>query len=209
MKITVAKSAGFCFGVQRAIDMALETVGNCAGKPVQMLGDIVHNERVVEQINRAGVQVIDSLERADPNGILVIRAHGTGPDTYEASRRRGLEIVDATCPLVTDIHEKARDLAKNGYPVIVIGDHDHDEVRGIAAQVPGTIVISGPEEVGRLPGGSAASASCASRRRKWKTCRRWLRRSWLSASTSISSTPSATPQRSIRRISMRCPSRTT
>lgn len=150
MKITVAKSAGFCFGVQRAIDMALETVGNCTGKPVQMLGDIVHNERVVEQINRAGVQVIDSLDSADPNGILLIRAHGTGPATYESARRRGLEIVDATCPLVTDIHEKARELAANGYPVIVIGDHDHDEVRGIAAQVPGSIIISGPDEVKKL-----------------------------------------------------------
>jgi len=147
MKITVARSAGFCFGVKRAIDMALDTAAHTQGRSVQMLGDIVHNERVVGQIDDAGVQVIQSLEESDPNGVLLVRAHGTGPQTYEQARARGMETVDATCPLVTDIHDKVRELAEEGYPVVVIGDHGHDEVRGIAAQVEGTMIISKPEEV--------------------------------------------------------------
>ncbi|HDS74090.1 MAG TPA: 4-hydroxy-3-methylbut-2-enyl diphosphate reductase [Firmicutes bacterium] len=150
MEIRVAKSAGFCFGVKRAIDIALDTATHSSGRTVQMLGDIVHNERVVEQIDEAGVKVIDNIEHADRNGVLLVRAHGTGPDTYADARKRGLDVVDATCPLVTDIHEKARELHEQGYPIIVIGDHGHDEVRGIAAQVPNAIVVATPDEVGKL-----------------------------------------------------------
>ncbi len=150
MKITVAKSAGFCFGVRRAIDMALDTTAKSSDRPVQMLGDIVHNEHVVEQINRAGVSVIDSIEDADPVGVLLIRAHGTGPATYAGAARLGLEVVDATCPLVKDIHRKAAQLHEQGYPVLIIGDHGHDEVAGIAAQVPDPLIISTPDEVSQL-----------------------------------------------------------
>ena len=148
MKISIAKSAGFCFGVKRAIDLALKTCQE-SSKSVQMLGHIVHNERVVEQIDKAGVKVIDAIEDAEP-GILMIRAHGTDPATYERARQQGLEIVDATCPLVKEIHEKARDLCEAGYPVVIIGDHGHDEVKGIAAQVSDATVISAPEEVDSL-----------------------------------------------------------
>ena len=148
MKISIAKSAGFCFGVKRAIDLALKTSSE-SDRPVQMLGHIVHNERVVEQIDQAGVQVIDTIEDAIP-GILMIRAHGAPPEIYARARERDLELVDATCPLVKEIHEKARSLHEQNYPVIVIGDHGHDEVKGIAAQVPDCTVIASPEEVSSL-----------------------------------------------------------
>jgi len=148
VKITVAESAGFCFGVRDAVAIALET-SRASGKPVQMLGHIVHNERVVNQLDKAGIKVLKSLDQAK-DGILLIRAHGAEPKTYEEAKARGLEIVDATCPLVTEIHEKVRELYAEGYPVIVIGDHGHDEVRGIAAQVPDTMVVSCPEEVAKL-----------------------------------------------------------
>lgn len=148
MKITVAESAGFCFGVRDAVAIALET-SRASGKPVQMLGHIVHNERVVNQLDKAGIKVLKSLDQAK-DGVLLIRAHGAEPKTYEEAKARGLEIVDATCPLVTEIHEKVRELYAEGYPVIVIGDHGHDEVRGIAAQVPDTMVVSCPEEVAKL-----------------------------------------------------------
>jgi len=148
VKITVAESAGFCFGVRDAVAIALET-SRASGKPVQMLGHIVHNERVVNQLDKAGIKVLKSLDQAK-DGVLLIRAHGAEPKTYEEAKARGLEIVDATCPLVTEIHEKVRELYAEGYPVIVIGDHGHDEVRGIAAQVPDTMVVSCPEEVAKL-----------------------------------------------------------
>jgi len=149
MKITVAKSAGFCFGVRNAVNIALETT-RASKKPVQMLGHIVHNERVVRQLDDAGIRVLDSLDQARRDGILLIRAHGAEPKTYEEARSLGMEIVDATCPLVTEIQEKVRELHAAGYPVLVIGDHGHDEVRGIAAQVPGAYVVSGPGEVAQL-----------------------------------------------------------
>jgi 4-hydroxy-3-methylbut-2-en-1-yl diphosphate reductase len=150
MKITVAKSAGFCFGVKRAIDMALDTAANVGARPVQMLGDIVHNEHVVQQIDEAGVQVTNNISTVDPDGVLLIRAHGTGPGTYEDAGERGLDVVDATCPLVTDIHERVRELHADGYPVIIIGDHHHDEVRGIAAQIPNPMIIAKPDEIASL-----------------------------------------------------------
>ena len=149
MRISVAGSAGFCFGVRDAVNIATETA-RASAKPVQMLGHIVHNERVVKQLDEAGIRVVDTLDAADADGILLIRAHGAEPKTYDQARRRGMEIVDATCPLVTEIHEKVHELHKAGYPVLVIGDHGHDEVRGIAAQVPETYVVSKPEEVAAL-----------------------------------------------------------
>lgn len=149
MKITKARSAGFCFGVRDAVAIALETA-RTTKKPVQMLGHIVHNERVVKQLDDAGINVLASLEGADRRGVLLIRAHGAEPKTYEEARELGIEIVDATCPLVTEIHEKVRELHERGYPVLVIGDHGHDEVKGIAAQVPDTYVVSKPEEVAKL-----------------------------------------------------------
>jgi len=114
-----------------------------------MLGDIVHNERVVAQLREAGIRVVKSLDEVD-EGVLLIRAHGAEHATYEEAKRRGLQIVDATCPLVKEIHERARELHSAGYPLLVIGDHGHDEVKGIAAQVPNAIVVSTPEEVRSL-----------------------------------------------------------
>ena len=149
VKITIAESAGFCFGVKRAIELAQATAAE-SDQPVQMLGHIVHNERVVEQVDKAGVKVIESIEAAQA-GILMIRAHGTGPRTYSSAEEHGLGVVDATCPLVTEIHGKVKELHEDGYPVMIIGDHGHDEVRGIAAQVPDAIIIASPDEVDTMP----------------------------------------------------------
>ncbi len=149
MKITVAPSAGFCFGVRDAVNMALETTAENADRPVQMLGHIVHNERVVEEIDDAGVKVLDNIEQADP-GVLMIRAHGTSPKIYDQANERGMDIVDATCPLVLDTHVKIRQLSDDGYPTLVIGDHGHDEVVGISAQVADARIVANPEEVDQL-----------------------------------------------------------
>lgn len=144
MEIHVARSAGFCFGVKRAVRMALEASKTEEG-PVYMLGDIVHNEHVVREISDAGIQVVDSLDEVT-SGTLLIRAHGARPDVYEAARKKGLKIIDATCSLVLEIHKIARQLQDDGYAIVVIGDHDHVEVVGIAGQVESAIIISSPEE---------------------------------------------------------------
>lgn len=148
MKINVAKSAGFCFGVKRAVRMALEAARNEEG-PVYMLGDIVHNEHVVRALNEAGIQVVDSLDQIE-SGTLLIRAHGTVPEIYESARKKRLKIIDATCTLVLEIHKFARQLHDQGDRVVVIGDHGHDEVIGIAGQVESAMIISSPEEAEKL-----------------------------------------------------------
>lgn len=144
MEIHVANSAGFCFGVKRAVRMALDAAKTEEG-PVYMLGDIVHNEHVIQKLSRAGIQVIDSLESVN-SGTLLIRAHGAVPEIYETARKKGLKIIDATCSLVLEIHKIARQLEEEGYTVVIIGDHGHDEVIGIAGQVQSAIIVSSPEE---------------------------------------------------------------
>lgn len=138
MKIVVAKSAGFCFGVKRAIDIALENA-KAAGS-VYMLGDIVHNENVVKNIERAGIKKIGKLN--NPRiGSLLIRAHGSSKKILEKAGRLGLKIIDATCPMVKEIHKIAIDMDKKGYKIIVIGDYKHDEVQGIVGQIKHKAIV--------------------------------------------------------------------
>ncbi len=148
MNIHVAKSAGFCFGVKRAVRLALEAARHEEG-PVYMLGDIVHNEQVVNELHEAGIQVVESLDQIE-QGTLLIRAHGAVPELYEAARKKGLHIIDATCKLVLEIHTFARQLQQEGYQVVVIGDHGHDEVIGIAGQVESALILSAPNEAEQI-----------------------------------------------------------
>jgi 4-hydroxy-3-methylbut-2-enyl diphosphate reductase len=132
MKINVAKSAGFCFGVKRAIDIALKTAS--FGKEVCMLGDIVHNEDVVKQISKAGIKKVSSLT-SGKGKTLLIRAHGASRSVLLKARRLGYKVVDATCIMVKEIHKIAKEMENKGFRVIIIGDQKHDEVLGIAGQL--------------------------------------------------------------------------
>lgn len=138
IKINLAKSAGFCFGVKRALKIALETIA--PGTEVCMLGDIVHNEDVVKQINKAGIKKITRLS-PQRNKILLIRAHGAPLATLKKAKRLGYKIVDATCPMVKEIHKKAQDMEQKGYKIIVIGDKKHDEVQGIVGQLKTKAIV--------------------------------------------------------------------
>jgi 4-hydroxy-3-methylbut-2-en-1-yl diphosphate reductase len=149
MIVNRADTAGACFGVKRAFDIAMKTAKS--EENVVMLGDIVHNEHVVRKIDEAGVKVMEDLEAVPEGSTLILRAHGAVPDIYGAAEARGLKIVDATCPMVFEIHDEVKQLAEQGYSIVVIGDHGHDEVVGIASQVPGTTVVSNPDEARLLP----------------------------------------------------------
>lgn len=139
LKINLAKSAGFCFGVKRALEIALKAAASNA--KVYMLGDIVHNETVVKEISKAGIKKILNLGHGR-NKFLLIRAHGASFDTFRRARRLGYRIVDATCPMVREIHKIAQEMEEKGYRIIVIGDKRHDEVHGIAGHLKKkTIVI--------------------------------------------------------------------
>ncbi|NQV30568.1 MAG: 4-hydroxy-3-methylbut-2-enyl diphosphate reductase [Candidatus Marinimicrobia bacterium] len=147
LKVRVAKDAGFCFGVRDAIEKARE-VAQQHGK-VYMLGDIVHNERVVGQLEHENVMVVNSLDEVKDAPVL-FRAHGTIPEIWEQAARKDLEVVDATCPLVHEIHSEIKKLHDEDRKLIIIGDHGHDEVVAIQAQVPESIVVSNIEEAENL-----------------------------------------------------------
>jgi 4-hydroxy-3-methylbut-2-enyl diphosphate reductase len=132
MKIRLAKSAGFCFGVKRALEIALKT--SLSGGKVYMLGDIVHNEAVVKRIENAGIKKVKHLGK-NKNATLLIRAHGASMNILDKASSLGYNIVDATCPMVKEIHRIAKEMEKKGYKIIVIGDKNHDEVRGIIGQL--------------------------------------------------------------------------
>ncbi|KPJ56317.1 MAG: hypothetical protein AMJ42_05485 [Deltaproteobacteria bacterium DG_8] len=138
MKITIAKSAGFCFGVRRALKIAFKTVR--LGAKVEMLGDIVHNEDVVREIEKTGIRKIKRLTKGNGK-VLLIRAHGASKRTLEKANNLGYKIVDATCPKVKDIHKIAIEMEQKGYSIIVIGDKKHDEVHGIIGQIKSKVLV--------------------------------------------------------------------
>ena len=148
MKVLLAKDAGYCFGVRDAVNLAYETAEK-EGE-VYMLGHIVHNENVVTELEKTGTKVIDDLNEVPDNKPILFRAHGTVPKVWDEAEKKGINIIDATCPLVTEIHEEVRKLAAENRRIIIIGDHGHDEVNGIMEQVQDSIVVSNPEEAKTL-----------------------------------------------------------
>ena len=148
MKILLAKDAGYCFGVRDAVNLAYET-SKKEGE-VFMLGDIVHNENVVKELEESGVKVVKHLNEVPDNKPILFRAHGTVPDIWKESKKRVMDVVDATCPLVTEIHEEVKKLDAEDRRIIIIGDHGHDEVNGIKEQVEDAFVVSSPKEAMKL-----------------------------------------------------------
>jgi len=146
--IEVAEGSGVCFGVQRALRLAEEALGR--GEPVYCLGPLIHNPQEMERLGKQGFRVIESLDEAAPPGILLVRSHGLGPDVVEQGRARGLEIVDATCPLVRRVQKIAVELAEQGYRVIVAGEDAHPEVRAILGHAPSASVVGSVEDLAAL-----------------------------------------------------------
>ena len=144
MKIFVAKDAGYCFGVRDAVNLAYNTAEKYGN--VYMLGDIVHNENVVKNLKKAGTKVVQLLKEVPDDKPVLFRAHGTATRVWQMAKEKNMNIIDATCPLVQEIHDEVSKLEKEGRKIIIIGDHGHDEVIGIASQVADPIVIENPAE---------------------------------------------------------------
>lgn len=132
MQVTLAKSAGFCFGVKRAVDKVYEEAEK-SGVPVYTFGPIIHNEEVVEDLEKKGVHAVDGIEELSgiPKGTMILRSHGVSRETYEAIQKEGFRIVDATCPFVLKIHRYVEEYSKKGYCIVIIGNNSHPEVEGI------------------------------------------------------------------------------
>ena len=148
MKILLAKDAGYCFGVRDAVNLAYDTAEQ--NGDVYMLGHIVHNENVVQDLDSAGAKVINSLDDVPEDKPILFRAHGTPVETWDDAYNKQINIVDATCPLVLEIHVEVKKLESEGRRIIIIGDHGHDEVVGIASQIKDAIIVSSPEEAQAL-----------------------------------------------------------
>lgn len=144
MEIILAKTAGFCFGVKRAVDTVYDQIGK--GGNIYTYGPIIHNEVVVSDLEAKGVKVINSLEELDciSGGTVVIRSHGVSREVIEKIESCGLNIVDATCPFVKKIHQIVAQDSANGHKIIVIGSKNHPEVVGIIGwcdeQNPATVI---------------------------------------------------------------------
>ena len=144
MKIFLARDAGYCFGVRDAVNLAYDTAE--AHGEVYMLGTIVHNERVIENLSNAGAKVVEMLDDVPEDKPILFRAHGTAPELWKKADKKKLNLIDATCPLVTEIHDEIKKLEEEGRRTIIIGDHGHDEVIAIAAQVSNPIIIANVDE---------------------------------------------------------------
>ncbi len=129
MRIDVVKNAGFCFGVKRAIRMASEAA-HSRPRPVYTLGPLIHNPQVVRKLADEGVVAVPSLSDVE-SGTVIVRSHGVDPRIVDEARRRGIEIVDATCPFVQNAQRYARLLGERGYLTVVVGEASHPEVQGI------------------------------------------------------------------------------
>jgi len=160
VKILVAKDAGYCFGVRDAVNLAKKSGEEY--ESVFMLGDIVHNEDVVDDLNKSGSVVVNNIDDIPEDKPVLFRAHGTDPKIWKDAQKKKLNIIDATCPLVTEIHKEIKILESENRRTIIIGDHNHDEVEGIAAQVSKPIVISNVKEaraLGRMKRAGVVSQS--------------------------------------------------
>ncbi len=147
-KIIIAKNAGFCFGVKRAIRMAFETSKDKDTGNIYTLGPIIHNPQIVDKLNEDGVYMVQSLEDVEC-GTLIIRSHGVTRQEKKEISEKELTVVDATCPFVKKAQNIATRLAKEGYTILIVGDMDHPEVRSIMSYLEGlTEVITESEKIG-------------------------------------------------------------
>ncbi len=141
-KVIVAKAAGFCYGVQRAVDMALEARRTSEGK-ITCLGPIVHNNQVASKLLAEGVEAASDLGSIQ-EGSVILSAHGVPPSTILQAQKQGLRVLNVTCPFVTRVHRTARQLVDQGYQLLLLGEANHSKVRGIVGAVDGNVtVISG------------------------------------------------------------------
>jgi 4-hydroxy-3-methylbut-2-en-1-yl diphosphate reductase len=140
MRVILANPRGFCAGVNMAVD-ALETALRAFGPPLYVYHEIVHNRPVVERFRKQGVVFVDSIDDVPEGGTVLYSAHGVSPVIREASAKRKLRAIDATCPLVTKVHTEAIRYARDGYTIILIGHEGHDEVVGTMGEVPHSILL--------------------------------------------------------------------
>jgi 4-hydroxy-3-methylbut-2-en-1-yl diphosphate reductase len=143
-EVRIARRTGFCYGVREAIDKAKEA--SAAGKATHTLGQVVHNEGVVRDLQDLGIETVDTLDDVDHGAAVVIRAHGVRPDVMERASQRGLEVIDGTCTWVIQEQRELIRLVEDGYTIVLLGTPKHPEVVGLLGFAPDAIVVDDEEE---------------------------------------------------------------
>ena len=153
-QIIRAAKSGFCFGVRQAIEKTEEQiVKNKDGKQIYTMGQLIHNSLVTDDLAARGVQILDDLEKATPDDIIIVRSHGEGKSFWEEAEQRNLNVVDATCPFVSKIHRLVYEASRSGHDIIIVGDEDHPEVKGIKGWCDGkAFVVDSAEKARALTG---------------------------------------------------------
>jgi (E)-4-hydroxy-3-methyl-but-2-enyl pyrophosphate reductase len=148
MEVILAEKAGFCFGVQRAINTAFKAAGE--GK-VYCLGPLIHNPQEVSRLRDAGVETVEDFSGLRSGDSLIIRSHGVPPVVLEKARERGLNIIDLTCPFVAKAQQHAQSLSREGYRIVVVGEKKHPEVQSILGYAgENSVVVEQPEDIDQL-----------------------------------------------------------
>ncbi|MDA2977462.1 MAG: 4-hydroxy-3-methylbut-2-enyl diphosphate reductase [Candidatus Nanopelagicales bacterium] len=149
-KVLLAAPRGYCAGVDRAV-VTVEKALDVHGGPVYVRKQIVHNKHVVEALEKRGVIFVDELSEVPEGSLVVFSAHGVSPAVHAEAKERNLKTIDATCPLVTKVHNEAKRFAKDGYKIILIGHEGHEEVEGTMGEAPNNMVlVDGLDQVEKL-----------------------------------------------------------
>jgi 4-hydroxy-3-methylbut-2-enyl diphosphate reductase len=149
-RVLLAKPRGYCAGVDRAVEV-VERALDLYGAPVYVRKQIVHNRHVVETLEQRGAIFVEENDEVPEGATVVFSAHGVAPEVHEQARQRNLRAIDATCPLVTKVHQEARRFADEGYDIVLIGHEGHEEVVGTMGEAPASIqLVDGPDEVDKV-----------------------------------------------------------
>ncbi len=164
--IRIAKRTGFCYGVREAIDKAKEA--SAAGKSTHTLGQVVHNEGVVNDLQALGIQTVETLDDVDHGAAVVIRAHGVRPEVMERAAARGLEVIDGTCTWVIQEQREIVKLVEEGYTIVLLGTPRHPEVVGLLGFAPDAIVVDEEDDWDRIPRKKKMALISQSTQPPWK-----------------------------------------
>lgn len=150
MEIIIAKNAGLCYGVKRALTLAKRVRHSNEGR-VLTFGDLIHNPQVIEDLKRQGIESIDDLDRVN-RGTVIIRSHGVSPDVYEKMKLKSITVVDATCPIVRKIQKLVARLARGSAEIVIVGNRRHPEIQGLLGYSRGrACVVENEAQVEALP----------------------------------------------------------
>ena len=165
-EVRIARRTGFCYGVREAIDYA--RLAAAQGKQTHTLGQVVHNEGVIAQLQAQGIQTVDTLDDVDRGAAVVIRAHGVTPEVMGRANERGLEVIDGTCTWVIQEQKELKSLVDDGYKIVLLGTPNHPEVVGLLGFAPDAILVDEEEDWASIPRTKRMALISQSTQPPWK-----------------------------------------